>query len=157
MSTQERTYKVEITINKPVENAVIFELPKHIYNIIRSFVESSDRIVYDYNVGVRLKNEIFFIKEGKWILKIICKDEFSERESIVKLLDYNSSTEILDVYLKNGKITIKVYTYEIEINNIYDRNIDKTFFVNYNVTFWRYISLREILNKLLSYVYVRIL
>ena len=157
MSTQDRIYRVEVTINKPIENAVIFELPKHIYNVIRSFVESSDRIVYDHNVGIRLKNEIFFIKEGKWILKIRNKDEFSERESIVSLISYSNNTEILDMFIVEGKLVLRIYTYEFEINNIYSKELDKIFFVNYNVAFWRYISLREIVNKLLSYVYIRIL
>lgn len=61
---------VKITINKEVKQTKTIKVPKKIYNTIRSFVESSPREEYDWNVGYDIGDKVVFEKQGKWILEV---------------------------------------------------------------------------------------
>jgi hypothetical protein len=45
-------------------------IDKEIYNILRSFVESSTKPIYPHNIGIVRDNVIVFEKRGKWRLAI---------------------------------------------------------------------------------------
>ena len=51
-------------------NAITKKVPKNVYKLIRSFVDSSMANKYLWNLGVRIGNIIRFTKFGKWILKV---------------------------------------------------------------------------------------
>jgi len=53
-----------------IVNAIVKKIPKNVYKLIRSFIDSSLSIKYPWNFGVRLSTLTTFIKFKKWHLKI---------------------------------------------------------------------------------------
>ena len=51
-------------------NAKVIKIPKSVYRLVRSFVDSSKSIRYVWNFGVKMGEMVRFTKFGKWVLKI---------------------------------------------------------------------------------------
>ncbi len=75
IQTQEQTQaqtpqKIYVEVRKPTIEVGVVAIPKKLYNLIRSFVESSSKSEYSWNEGYRLGNVVTFRKKGKWVLEI---------------------------------------------------------------------------------------
>jgi len=62
--------KIQVRVKKEVEEVKVFKVSKKVYNIIRSFLESSSKPNYSWNRGYKLDNTIYFVKPGKWTLTV---------------------------------------------------------------------------------------
>ena len=139
-----------IKVKKPVEEVKVIELPPKAYNVIRSFVESSSKEVYEWNRGYRLGKEIMFIKKGKWriIINEVTEEELSKLSENMRMVavDLSNVIKIEIDRNKNHYIVIngsKEYTKE-------DRY--RIAFISSLVVYARPILLNEILEKISEYV-----
>ena len=139
-----------IKVKKPVEEVNVVELPPRIYNIIRSFVESSSKEVYEWNKGYKLGGKVMFIKRGKWVLTIneVTEEELNELSENMRIIivSLNNIVKIDMDRNKNCYIVIngsKEYTEE-------DRY--RVAFISSLVVYARPILLNEILEKISEYV-----
>jgi len=53
-----------------IVDANVKKIPRNIYRLIRSFIDSSTKTTYIWNIGVRMGSIVRFVKFGKWILVI---------------------------------------------------------------------------------------
>jgi len=58
-----------------IVEAKIEKVPKSVYRLIRSFVDSSRSIKYIWNFGVKIGNMVRFTKFDKWVLKVFMTEE----------------------------------------------------------------------------------
>jgi len=100
------TKLVKIAIRKEVKQTKTLKVPKHIYNTIRSFVESSSRKEYVWNTGYDIGDRVVFEKPGKWLL--IVKKEVEVREG---------ETATVAVLKMNGKSLDVVAEYVIDFEH----------------------------------------
>ena len=121
-----------------VVEAKIIELPKSIYNTLRSFVESSLKEKYPWNVGVRLENIVKFIKSGKWQLEI------NVENNNVALLDRQGRPIVI---YERPKLT--VYFNDFDINNYTDLLVTHFYA---DVPYAEPIQLAEIYSRLVYYI-----
>jgi len=56
-------------------DAKIVKVPKNVYGLVRSFVNSSLSLIYIWSFEVKMGDVVWFIKPGKWILKIYKTEE----------------------------------------------------------------------------------
>jgi len=61
---------IKTEIKKQTKTPNRIQVSKDVYNIIRSFVESSPKPEYEWNTGIDMGNYVMFVKQGKWILKV---------------------------------------------------------------------------------------
>ena len=95
-----------------IVNAVTKKVPKNVYRLVRSFVDSSSKVTYIWNFGVKMKEMITFIKFGKWILKVYITERglSAELEGKGAKVVYNPDL-LLEIY--DGKeIVFKAETLE---------------------------------------------
>jgi len=137
--------QVRIRVKKPTVQAKFIEVPKYVYNTIRSFIESSSKSGYPWNTGVMLNGKIIFQKYGKWKLVVHLKPEQS---CIVTL--FSGTIPILCLALDESKPRLKlnIYTETIQFESI------GTYYVisRERVPFEVPIPLTEVLEKLKEYV-----
>ncbi len=135
-----------VKIKKPVEEIEVIELPPKAYNVIRSFVESSEKEEYEWNKGIKLGKEIIFEKRGKWRLVV---REYTLDE--IRSLPSNTTVCVIDLENvlrvsidKELSIRVTIDKYEFTLDN-------KVAFTG-NVLFARPILLSEIMRKISEYV-----
>ncbi len=86
MSTEPKREIIKVEIKKPVREVKITSVEKWVYNTIRSFVESSSKETYEWNIGTKLGNRVEFEKPTKWLLRIYTEISVDEevRQGIVR-------------------------------------------------------------------------
>ncbi len=147
----EENEKEVIEIIKPIQDIKVVEINKKAYNVIRSFVESSDKDIYPWNKGYRLGNTVFFIKDGKWRLEIYTVKEKDIRElednrlAIIASLD-----DVIRIAIDN-KFNVKIYVEHKEFDST---DMYSVAFIS-NVQFSRPIMLSEIIEKLEEYFRIK--
>jgi len=132
-----------------VVDANIVKVNKNVYRVVRSFVESSRKNQYHWNVGVRYGDEVIFNKMNKWILRIV-------KNQCVAVLasDYgveiiyrpchdkcSSDGSMLEIYHR-GKIELTVATIEDAIKT----------FVTADVPYAIPLQLIELIEKMQYYM-----
>jgi len=154
MSTVNATQtQTRIAIKKPIKELKILEVRKKTYNIIRSFVESSSKLEYEWNTGIKINNKVVFTKTGKWRLIIDLE------HNVVILEDYNTRDTVLELNAVTRKLTIyNLIDKPLEEFDLLELlNTEKKHeiaVINRDVMFARPILLSEILDKLFEYVEV---
>ncbi len=139
---------IKIEIKKPVEEVRVVEIEPRIYNMIRSFVESSSKPKYLWNRGYRIGNTVIFTKDGKWQLEVmvsIPREEFDkcgESEHAI-IVDLNRT---LHIYRDCRKYYVSIRQYEFSFDDAY-----RVAFTS-NMPFARPILLAEIIDRILDYV-----
>jgi hypothetical protein len=68
-----------------VRETVLIEVSKELYRTVQSFINSSKKPVYVWNVGVRTGNKITFVKPTKWVLEIDMNPEILPHEQYTAL------------------------------------------------------------------------
>jgi hypothetical protein len=125
----------------------IHNVSRQVYNTLRSFVESSDKSTYPWNVGVKLNNDVvMFEKKGRWRLLIYPKYGY------FKLLNWVGKL-IMDIDRRvDDKLTIFINIYGEEKLS-FDAYSDDLHFkaIASDVAFVRPVRLIEIVNKLCEY------
>ena len=88
-----------------IVNAITKKVPRNVYKLIRSFIDSSSKVTYIWNFGVKMKEMITFIKFGKWVLKVFIMQRglSAELEGKGAKVVYNPDI-LLEIY--DGKETV---------------------------------------------------
>ncbi|RLG86887.1 MAG: hypothetical protein DRO39_01910 [Thermoprotei archaeon] len=121
----------------------LIRVPAHAYRAVRSFMESSLRDDYPWNVGVVMDNVAIFSKPRKWILKT-----WRDAEGEHWLLE-NSNQEILHIKGSAVYINGNVNDQPLDINS---PELHVYFIVpDAEVPFAHPISLRDVVEKMLKY------
>ncbi|MGC9051665.1 hypothetical protein [Pyrobaculum sp.] len=147
--TQEEILQLEIL--KPVKEIERKTVLRHVYNTLRSFVESSSNLSYSWNHGVAIeRNTMLFEKRPKWRL-IIYRDSgffklYSRRGNLVmdveKKMEYDKPvTYIINIY--NGDSTLSF--------DAYDENELRFKAVTSDAPFARPIRVIEIIDRLCEF------
>jgi len=102
-----QTPKIEQILRKRVVEPRIIEVTRKTYRILRSFVESSSKNKYIWNLGRKVaENKVVFEKEGKWILEVLIDEAGNP---VVELSDYKKTV----LTFREGKIVIEDYVFDI--------------------------------------------
>ena len=124
---------------KKVVEMNILKISPKCYNVIRSFIESSKKEEYTWNIGIATNNKIYFIKEGKWLLVI--------EETGIKLVRYKDNTPVM--YVSNDSIdSINVCGHQVPIDAISQLST----VITSDVPAAREIYLYEVMNKISEYI-----
>ena len=99
---------IRAKIIKKVEDAVIHKVPKIVYNTVRSFVESSPKPEYRWNVGIRIGNTVKFVKEGKWVLEVAEKAEIPEPEHVTGTVVATLDDAVSILAARDGRLLLQV-------------------------------------------------
>jgi len=159
--SQVQTQIIKPYIMKSVIDLQVVEVPKHVYNTIRSFVDSSSRSDYPWNVGIRYGNTVKFVKPGKWTLIIYLNQQFplteNERTTIVELLSPYRRTVLELMINGKGQIVLSIKGLKvdgIETEFIVDDMLQllTVAIINKECGFARPITIYEIILKLREYV-----
>jgi len=134
---------------KPVKPLKQIEVDKRVYNIIRSFVESSEKEKYEWNQGIDYGDHIIFEKSGKWTLTIFKEVETKDPNSaeFMAILEADGGV-IAGIMLKSNGMTLYIAGgYEFPV----DEEVARTTAIISNVPFAYPIRLLSILSKFFSY------
>jgi hypothetical protein len=82
--------------------ADIIEIPASLYRLVRSFVDSSEKDKYIWNIGVAIGDYVIFTKPGKWVLRVIKSQTMAE----LKSLNSPAEVEYSDQYLKLSSLSL---------------------------------------------------
>ena len=104
MQTPLKPSKPVIIPNTPVEQFEIRSIDKKVYNTIRSFVSSSTRPGYIWNIGEQLGDKITWRKPGRW--KLVCYP--STEEAVCDLYNRDFKTVDVKFVIKPTKTLIHV-------------------------------------------------
>jgi len=144
---------MRIKIKKKVEDAVIHKVPRQVYNVVRSFVESSPKPDYHWNTGIRVGSVVRFVKEGKWVLEIANVEIPTERGVGAVVAHLNGFVKIIAAPTMERKAKLLM---EVEgVDERFDINDTLELRKHYVVadTLFAYpISLHDVLMKMLEYV-----
>jgi len=123
----------------------VLRVEKETYNIIRSFVESSTKAQYSWNVGILRGNVAIFEKPGKWELVVEIIPNRPEKRAML-----TARHTFIKVDIEPG---FKIIGLEHELW-VRDINDAKKFDIipSEDVPYARPISLAELLNKIMMYV-----
>jgi len=137
-------------IKKKIIEPRLVEVSRKIYRVIRSFVESSSKPIYEWNVG-RLVNEntVVFKKLGKWMLTIWVEDE----KVFIKLCGKSLADEVLRVEksIEKSKLSINGVDEEFDIND-FERLMSTALVPAHKYPFDIPISLYDVVEKICGYV-----
>ncbi|MEM1598735.1 MAG: hypothetical protein QXI07_09530 [Pyrobaculum sp.] len=124
---------------KKVVEMNILKISPKCYSTIRSFIESSKKEEYTWNIGIATNNKIYFIKEGKWLLVI--------EETGIKLVRYKDNTPVM--YVSNDSIdSINVCGHQVPIDAISQLST----VITSDVPAARGIYLYELVRKISEYI-----
>ncbi len=146
MTMAENQTQTQVKVKKMVEDAKIIEVPKWIYNTLRSFTESSSKPEYPWNNGIRVGNRICFIKPGKW--------QFIVYTNVNDTNDPDTVPAIAELIGRNGIVmtVYKTFMYvgneKIPLNETYKYAIVP----NTDVPFSIPILLDDVITKVREYV-----
>jgi hypothetical protein len=85
-----------------VEEARFLKVSKHCYNVLRSFLESSEKSTYPWNTGIKIGSMISFTKTDKWRLNLYLQ----EKHGIINLAELEDSSGGVVLTLDAHKIII---------------------------------------------------
>jgi len=132
----------ELIVKKKVVEARVHNVPRAIYRTIRSFVESSPKVVYHWNIGVLVEKEVIFEKCGKWRLIVDLKEK-----SIV--LEKQQRAALI-LRKENGQWRMSIEgvpeVFPVEINVL------RANYIVSDVPFARLIAFNEIFSKIEEFV-----
>ena len=138
-----------VKVKKEIVNSQLINVPKHLYNTLRSFVESSSKKDYPWNTGVRLNDSVIFEKTGKWRLTIYTDLERSG--GTIAVLTSRNNTVFVVSELRDGRRVIELPAINVQVNLANDVELRRTMLIA-DVPFAVPISLAEVVNKLYEYV-----
>jgi len=132
----------ELVVKKRIVEARIHSVPRTVYRVFRSFVESSPKEIYYWNTGVLVGNEVVFEKRGKWKLVISLKEK-----SVA--LEKRQRTALI-IRRENGQWRMSIEgipeVFPVETNVLY------TNYIVSDVPFARPIAFSEIIEKIEEFV-----
>jgi len=106
---------VKIAIRKEVRQTKTVKVPKRVYNVIRSFVESSLRRDYVWNVGYDVGHAVVFEKPEKWVLVVHKEVKVREGENaVVAFLKDRKTLNVVAEYVINYEY---VFQGAVRVNN----------------------------------------
>jgi len=122
------------------------KVDKETYNTVRSFVESSSKIEYSWNVGIFRDNIAVFEKSGKWKLTIEMIQNRPEKRATL-----TAKNVFIKIDIEPGFKIVGLTERELWVRDINDA---KKFDIipSEDVPYARPISLAELLNKIMMYV-----
>ena len=124
------------------------EISAKCYNVIRSFVESSKKEEYTWNIGIIVANKIQFIKLHKWVL-VIDPDGIK----LLRYKDYatgaDSATAAVLYISRNNTDVINVCGHELSTDAISQLS---TVITSSEAPFAREIYLYELVRKISEYI-----
>ena len=122
------------------------KVDKKTYNVIRSFVESSTKTQYPWNIGILRNNIAVFEKAGKWTLIVEMIQNRPEKRATL-----TARNVFIEIDIEPGFKIIGLTEHELWIR---DTNDAKKFDIvpAEDVLYARPISLTELLNKIMIYV-----
>jgi len=130
-------------VKKRVIEPKLIEISRKTYRVIRSFVESSSKNGYEWNIGLQInQNSVLFTKHGKWNLLIYQDDSVH-----IELC----GTKLSEVVLEVNNKKLKIEGYEFNIDDL-ETLMSIAFVSALRQPFDRPISLYEIVSKLREYV-----
>jgi len=139
--------KIENLVGEPrVVKPEVLRVDKETYNVIRSFVESSTKIQYPWNVGILRGDVAIFEKPGKWELTVeIIPGRPEKRATLI------ARNVFIKVDIEPGFKVTGLAERELWVRDINDA---KKFDIvpAEDVLYARPISLAEFLNKIMMYV-----
>lgn len=142
---------ISVSDEKQIIEAKVHKIPRHTYNIIRSFIESSDKPKYVWNVGIKLENSITFTKPGKWRLVVFLPSPQDNQEekiySVIELLTETGKTSF--VIWSNGELEVG----DIKVKTDDDLSLLSTFITS-DVPFAYPISFYAIVRKVQSFAQI---
>ncbi len=138
----------QIEIRKPVKKLEKISVTKQVYNTLRSFVESSNKETYEWNIGVWISRDtVLFEKRPKWKLYIYSDGNFklySWKDNLIMDMAKKVENDRLMVY-------INIYGNNTLSFDVYNENELRTKAIITNMPFAGPIRLIEIINKLCEY------
>jgi len=144
--TQTQPKILQIVKKKIIEPSVICEVPRSIYRILRSFVESSNKPEYIWNIGRRInENTVMFEKPEMWTLTVYADDNNVN----VELCDTKNNTVM---EYRDGKIVIEEHVFDVI--SVYDDEMQMlvAFMPALRKPYDRPVTLHEIVKRLKEYV-----
>jgi hypothetical protein len=139
--------RVVLKPKMPVKEPVVVEVDPEVYRTIQSFVESSRKTIYPWNIGIKTPaGAIIFEKYEKWKLVV--------SGNVATLYTSRGRYAVILVYHDFGE-------YEVTISGVTFKSTSEDFDVrtifikpSRELPFWRYISLDEIMQAFRDYVAV---
>ena len=96
-----------------VVDANIKSVPKNVYRVVRSFIESSMKDQYHWNVGVKVGEEVTFTKMNKWRLTVLrnqCTAVLTSPHD-VEIVYKQCSDKLLEIRHR-GKVELEIFSME---------------------------------------------
>ncbi len=148
-TTQTKTHQPQ-NGNQQIIEYEIREISKMKYVTIRSFIESSTKMKYPWNVGLKLGRAVEFVKLGRWRLSCTVSDTFSDTLACV-LRDRYGFT-VLEYYyaVAEGKEKLIINGGSVELEYYSNNNLNIAF--SSAVPFSIPIKIIEIFEKLRFYI-----
>jgi hypothetical protein len=72
-------------VKAEIRETTVVDVSKELYRTVQSFVNSSSKPIYTWNVGVRIGNKVVFVKPSKWVLEVDLNPEVMPHENYVAL------------------------------------------------------------------------
>ena len=72
-------------VKAEIRETTVVDVSKELYRTVQSFVNSSSKPIYTWNVGVRIGNKAFFVKPSRWVLEVDLNPEVMPHENYVAL------------------------------------------------------------------------
>jgi len=132
----------ELFIKKKVVEARIHSVPRSVYRVLRSFVESSSKEIYYWNTGIIVGENVIFEKRNKWKLVI------NSREKSIVLENRTALILILRKENDQWKVMIEGVPEVFPV----ETNVLRANYVVSDVPFARGIALNEIIEKIEEFV-----
>ncbi|MGC9050619.1 hypothetical protein [Pyrobaculum sp.] len=146
-SQNQTTEQIKLEILKPVRNLEIHNVSRQVYNTLRSFVESSDKSTYPWNVGIWINSDtVVFEKRNKWKLYVY------PHYGYFKLYNWRGDLVVDGSRKENDRLMIYINTHNGGDISV-DAYSDDLYFIaiTSDVPFARPIRLLEIIEKLCEY------
>ena len=144
---------IRVKIKKKIESAVIHKVSKRTYNVIRSFVESSSKERYHWNIGIKVNNVVRFVKEGRWALEVASLEVPIERGVGAVVAHLSGVVKIIAMPTEERRaqllMEVKGVDKRFDINDALEL---RKHYVVADTLFAYPISLHDVLMKMLEYV-----
>ena len=127
-----------------VVDANIIKVKKDIYRVVRSFVDSSLKESYHWNIGVKMGEEVVFTKMNRWSLTIITNQCTAIiTGSDVEIIYKHCSDKLLEIRHR-GKVELEVFSME---------DVIKTYLVT-DAPYATPIPLVDLVEKIQHYLFI---